>query len=243
MLRATWLDRIVHRFQHRWETNAQYRAAVSGVVGLVVILSMCACMGVMTTAANATLASLGLGSASTSTGSSNTNTGTNTHTANEKFPISTPFSATNPPAPLSTIASSGTAGPDPTPTATDTPVPTDTPGGGGGGGGGGACSGGNSGVSWSLSPCPMHVGDNVTLTFTTSIYAGRGIGQVEFNYGCTDGNPACGYILTGMSFSSSGVWSNTLKVPSDALTGIPASGNCVVQGGPTVFVRGPAVLA
>src|SRR5512146_1635886 len=41
MGRRSWLDSIVYRFQHHWETNPQYRAAVSGVVGLVLILSLC----------------------------------------------------------------------------------------------------------------------------------------------------------------------------------------------------------
>ena len=38
----TWLDLVVRRFQDRWETDPQYRALVSGVVGLVLVITLCA---------------------------------------------------------------------------------------------------------------------------------------------------------------------------------------------------------
>src|SRR5258707_12299956 len=59
--RISWLDSLVYGFQHRWETNPQYRAAVSGVAGLAMVLVLCACLGVLTTAANAALAGFGGG--------------------------------------------------------------------------------------------------------------------------------------------------------------------------------------
>ena len=58
--RPSWLDYFVRRFQDRWETNPQYRAMVSGVVGLALILTLCTCTGLMTVVSNSALASLGL---------------------------------------------------------------------------------------------------------------------------------------------------------------------------------------
>ena len=58
--RVSWLDHIVRRFQDRWETNPQYRALISGVVGLALILTLCTCTGLMTVVSNNALASLGL---------------------------------------------------------------------------------------------------------------------------------------------------------------------------------------
>src|SRR5258708_5507531 len=59
--RISWVDNLVYRFQHRWETNPQYRAAASGVAGVAMILVLCACLGILTTAANAALAGFGGG--------------------------------------------------------------------------------------------------------------------------------------------------------------------------------------
>jgi hypothetical protein len=137
---------MVRRFQDRWETNPQYRAMISGVVGLTLIVTLCTCTGVMTLVTNNALASLGL---TNSNGSNNINstTGTSKQGKGPQFPTATfgPSAPTLTPV-GSPIASSQT----PPPVGTDTPVPTDTPiqtcyyncgGGGGGGGGGGTVTG------------------------------------------------------------------------------------------------------
>src|SRR5258707_5770693 len=86
--RISWLDSLVYGFQHRWETNPQYRAAVSGVAGLAMVLVLCACLGVLTTAANAALAGFGVGGGN---GLLHTNdTGTGQLAAGREIPPSAP---------------------------------------------------------------------------------------------------------------------------------------------------------
>src|SRR5579863_1957896 len=57
---ANFLDLMLARFRHRWETDRQYRAAMSGVIGLVTLIGMCACMGVVSAFANGALTGTGL---------------------------------------------------------------------------------------------------------------------------------------------------------------------------------------
>src|SRR5215469_10502787 len=86
--RVSWLDYMVRRFQDRWETNPQYRAMISGVVGLTLILTLCTCTGLMTLVTNNALASLGL---TNGNGSNNINstTGTGKEGAGLTFPTAT----------------------------------------------------------------------------------------------------------------------------------------------------------
>ncbi len=121
MRRLSWLDSLVYGFQHRWETNPQYRAAVSGVVGLLTILMLCACLGVLTTVANATLAGFGAGSSGGVLVS--TDTGTGKLAAGQKFPTATP--PTLPAGALAAGAIPNSQTPKPGPT--EAPTPTDTP--------------------------------------------------------------------------------------------------------------------
>ncbi len=138
MFERSWLDRFVRRFQDRWETNAQYRAAVTGVVGLGMVLLLCVCMLLVATTANSALASFGLTS-SNNDANTQGSSGSRTLGGVATFPIATfpPFQTPAIP-PVSTLPDSGT----PPPAPTDTPIPTDTPtatpctsncGGGGGG--------------------------------------------------------------------------------------------------------------
>lgn len=55
MRRISGLDALIARFRHRWETDRQYRAAMSGIIGLVVVVSMCGCMGIVSVMANGAL--------------------------------------------------------------------------------------------------------------------------------------------------------------------------------------------
>src|SRR5258708_6426330 len=86
--RISWLDNLVYGFQHRWETNPQYRAAASGVAGVAMILVLCACLGILTTAANAALAGFGVGNGNGLLGTNDTGTGK--LAAGQKFPTPTP---------------------------------------------------------------------------------------------------------------------------------------------------------
>ncbi|MGZ3663989.1 MAG: hypothetical protein ACXWQR_09825 [Ktedonobacterales bacterium] len=172
MRRDSWLDRIVFNFQHRWETNAQYRATVSGVVGLLLIVAMCSCTGIVSALANGALASVGLGTGSgptTNQGSGILNTGTNPITGAKQFAIPTQVWTPGVVPPASPIPNSQT----PAPTATSAPTPTDTPtptpctsncGGGGGGGGGYSVT-----VTASITPSPLVGGQQATIHIQTSV--------------------------------------------------------------------------
>jgi hypothetical protein len=62
---GSFLDQLVDRFRHRWETDRQYRAAASGVLGLVVLIALCSCAGIVSSATSRVLADYGFGSNST----------------------------------------------------------------------------------------------------------------------------------------------------------------------------------
>ena len=132
---------MIHRFQDRWETDRQFRAMFSGVLGLVMIVALCSCMGVVTTVANNTLATVNAARDSGTT-SKNTNTGTGQVQALPTFPTATvpPWPQSGPPT-YGVIPNSQTPVPSPSAEPTATEMPTATPcqtgcGGGGGGGGG-----------------------------------------------------------------------------------------------------------
>src|SRR5215831_18654203 len=55
------LDHLIHRFQHRWETNPQFRAAMSGVLGLSLIIFLCVGVVGVNAAATRVLGAVGIG--------------------------------------------------------------------------------------------------------------------------------------------------------------------------------------
>ncbi|MFI5273387.1 MAG: hypothetical protein ACHQ4H_10195 [Ktedonobacterales bacterium] len=235
MTRISWLDRIVYRFQHRWETSPQYRAVVSGVVGLCVILTMCSCMGLLNQTASSALAAIGLGGASAAQAQGTPNTGTNQLTGYQSIPTPTVLYPTGNAIPIGTIADSQT--PPPYATATDTPPPataTDTPTSGGGGGGGSAsCNGGSGSVTWSFSPCPAVHGQSVTFTLHAPNQPGHQM-QFEVGFGmCSDG---CAWVYSPTTIGSDGYWSHTGTIPNDASG--PVTGNFSVNGGPSGIILG-----
>src|SRR6185312_5450468 len=158
MRRRSGLDRLIYRFQDRWETDRQFRAMVSGVLGLVMIIALCSCMGVVTTVANNAVASVNASRNVGVANSQNADTGIGQIKGVPTFPTAT--------APSWQPGSSPSAGviPDsqtPLPPPTATPQPTvpcigNCGGGGGGGGGGGptTCNGGSQNT-WALTPCPQ----------------------------------------------------------------------------------------
>ncbi len=167
--RPSVLDRTLQRWQHRWETDRQFRAAWSGVAGLVIIVALCACMGTVSTLVSATISGLAgasSGSPKASIGTPDTNTGQ--IGAAQSFPTFTSQALPQPSyPPVDKIPNSKT----PLPTATAAPTPTDPPtatpcisncGGGGGGGGGGGT------VTGTPSPTVWNGGKSVHFTVHTS---------------------------------------------------------------------------
>src|SRR5579872_2831001 len=211
--RPSWLDQWVYRFQHRWETNPQYRAAVSGVCGLVLIVLMCSCTGILATVTNAAFA----GAGGSNGGSGNTNTGAATVQAQATFPTMTipPYTVSTIPA--GNIPNSQTPPPGPTATPTDLPAtPTDTPG--GGGGPPGTCSGTSGGGTWQFSPCPQTHGQSGTLIIQDSAYPNRTV-NIVLSFGQCSGNAQCTILITpdkGYHLDGSGYLAFSYTVPPQA---------------------------
>jgi hypothetical protein len=124
---VSFLDELVNRFRHRWEIDRQFRAAASGVVGLVVIVALCSCAGIASTMANSVFAGSGLaGGGGGGSGPQSQDTGTLKGFAGiptETIPPWTP--GTLPPAPPA--PTSATEVPTATAAPTATPKPTETP--------------------------------------------------------------------------------------------------------------------
>ncbi len=231
MRRPTWLDQIVYSFQHRWETNPQFRAMASGLVGLVVILMMCSCMGVLNATANSALAAIGLGGTGSSANIEGTpNTGTNQANGYQPIPTPSVVYPTGVVPPEATVPQSQT--PPPYPTATSTATPTDTPG-PGGGGGGGSCNGGGGGTSWSFNPGPPVHGQSVTFALSAPGHGGQ---QIQLHVTC--GSTLIGY-ASPFTVPGGGSWSETVTL--NASDAGPCSGFYQIGGGPTVLVNGPTI--
>jgi hypothetical protein len=236
--RPSWLDQWVYRFQHRWETNAQYRAAVSGVCGLVLIVLMCSCTGLLATVANAGLAGLGGGGANGGTG----NTGTKQLGSQQSFPTSTIPPYTVATIQAGNIPDSQTPPPGPTATPTDLPAtPTDTPS-GGGGPPPGTCSGTSAGANWQFSPCPQSPGQSGSVIVHDPAYAGHGVNAVVSFGQCPTG-VSCTVLYTpnlGYHFDGSGTLVLPYTIPPQAEPNTaPESGMVNITGGPTVTFTGP----
>src|SRR5260221_181515 len=120
---ASFLDDLVERFRHRWETDRQYRAAASGVLGVVVLVVLCSCAGIVSTVTNNVLASGGFLSSGTPN-SVGTQSTSNTVLQSAVFPTETIPAWTPgvipgaPPVPNSQT---------PVPIPTAVPSPTDLP--------------------------------------------------------------------------------------------------------------------
>ena len=237
--RINALDRMIHRFQDRWETDRQFRAMLSGVLGLVMVVALCSCMGVVTTVANSALA--GVSAARNSGGpSQNTNTGTGQIHALPTFPIATapPLPQSGPPT-YSVIPDSKTPVPSATVPPTATPQPTQS--GGGGGGGPTTCQGSQSGSSWNLAPCPQVAGQGGTLNISAPRYPNATL-NIVLSLGSCDNctflfTPAQGYKLDG-----SGNASISYTVPAAAANStVPISGMINIGGGPTLGISAAPV--
>jgi hypothetical protein len=120
------LDHLIQRFQHRWETNPQFRAAMSGVLGLSLIVFLCVGVAGVNAAATRALAAIGFGSAGGNQG--NLDPGGQIVNGNWIFytPTVQDWKGGGTPG-SSPIANSQTPQPSPTPTATPPDAPTATP--------------------------------------------------------------------------------------------------------------------
>ncbi len=198
--RNSWIDYFVRRFQDRWETNPQYRAMVSGVVGLVLILTLCTCTGLMTVVGNSALASLGLTNGNNGTGF-NSNTGTGKIGSSPHFPTATfnnvPTGGATPAG--SPIGNSQTPVPSATVSPTEGTDPTATPTSGGTNNAQFVCTGTADGVTWTFNPCPLKVGQGGSLTISAPAYRNTGTNIIVsfgacFKGDCTiDDPPSAGF--------------------------------------------------
>ncbi len=218
--RLSWLDAVVYRFQHRWETNPQFRAAATGAIGLIVVIGMCSCMGITGAVANSVLAGAGAGGG----GSYGLDTGTGKLAAPTAFPTYTlpPYTPGSVPA-VSPIPNSQT--PQPGPTAQ--PTPTDTVGiGGPGGTMPTTCNGGSHGGTWAFTPCPVVHGQSVTLSVSAGkTHAGASMYVVvQFNA------QNCTWLLYP-NLDANGNWSVTDVVPAcGANATVPLGGEINITG-------------
>lgn len=157
------LDHLIHRFQHRWETNPQFRAAMSGVLGLSLIIFLCVGVAGVNAAANRVLGAVGFGSAGG--GQGNIDPGGQIVNGNWTFytPTVPDWKGGSTPG-SSPINNSQTPQPSPTPTATPPDAATATPCKGNCGGGGGKGT-----LRATYSPATWKNGDTSrSITFTAS---------------------------------------------------------------------------
>jgi hypothetical protein len=231
---------MVRRFQDRWETNPQYRAMISAVVGLALIVTLCTCTGVMTLVANNALASLGLTNGS---GSNNINSQTGTGNVKDglKFPTAT-FGALTPVlTPVgSPIPSSQTPPPASTATPTATDNPTSTTGGGGPNTAQFVCTGTGNGITWTFSPCPLVHGQGGSLTISAPGHPNTGT-NILVNFGnCTAGSNCTIDDPPSSTFQTNGSGTEVISftVPADAqVGGPPMSGMIQLSSGQSVGIN------
>jgi len=124
MIRRSRLDGAIERFQHRWETNPQFRATMAGVLGVIFLVFMCACVGLVSVSTQSALAAMGFGgSNNNSADQGSTYTGAKAAQGIATIPIATVMLGTPQPIPDATLPPSGT----PLPTPTLAPTPTTPP--------------------------------------------------------------------------------------------------------------------
>jgi len=238
--RYSRLDYFVRRFQDRWETNPQYRAMVSGGVGLVLILTLCTCTGVMTVVSNNALVSLGLASSGNNGNNINSSTGTNKLTGALTFPTAT-FSASQVPTGGATPQGSpiGTSGtPVPNATATPTEDANPTPTSGGGNNSPFVCTGTADGVTWTFNPCPLMVGQSGSMTISAPAYPNTSTNIIVSFGACPKGD--CTIDDPGNAFktNASGIEVISFTVAADVQVGVaPVTGEIGLGSGPTTSIN------
>jgi hypothetical protein len=219
-----------------------------GLIGLVLLLSLCACTGLLAVEGNNFLSLFGL---TNSTGG-NPAIGSNTNTGGGgpqtlKFPTATFGSVSSQATPGGgDISPSQTQLPNTTPTTPGNPNGNGNPTPGGGGGGGGSntaqfqCSGGSNGsVTWTFSPCPLVHGRAGTLTISAPKYPNVAT-NIILSFGNCPTNNDCTQLYTPASYKldASGTETISFTVPADVqVNGPPVSGPIELAGGPTVGIN------
>jgi hypothetical protein len=217
---------------------------VTGVIGLAIIVAICASGTLVAMAARSALTGLGVVNGSTAYNGS-LSTGTQKVRAVESFPTPTFGASTDTTIPpVATIPSSQTPAPGPTPTASPTPFPTAPTGGGPGGQVPTTCNGAASGVTWDITPCPLTHGQGGTIVVVARAYAGAPI-NIVLSFGVCSGTSGCSYVYSpasGYHLDASGSLSISFTVPKDAQPGAaPVSGMINITGGPTVGISAAPV--
>lgn len=207
MMRPSWLDSMVERFQHNWETNPQYRAVVSGVAGLVAIVGLCAVMGVAFSFANAVGGSIG-GVNQNNNGSFVNSSGPSSQPTQITFPMLTltpwPDSSAPNAAPL---PASGTPQPTVTPVPTATLAPTPTPC-------KSNCGGGPAdNITVSISPSPFDTVNPITVYVQTTYPNDQFAISVTW--------PTGGYVPQGYSGTTDGSGAGSVSIGT-----VPSGSTC-----------------
>ncbi len=224
------LDPFIFNFQHRWETNRQFRATAGAVIALTATLLLCACVALATTLTTSAIARANVGLAGGGNGTPNT--GTSAFNNPTAFPTNTVPSWVSPGQPAaSPIPNSKT--PQPTANASPTGRPTVTPG---GGPPVTTCNGGSRGVQWALNPCPQVAGQPGTLTIQAPRYPNTGV-NIILSFGCVGAGCTLDYTPSQAVTDASGNLSLSYTVPAAAAnSSVPISGYIQPQGGPQVSI-------
>lgn len=247
-------DARIERFQHRWETDRQFRATWGSVLALSLVVVLCSCVTLVGTTTNRALASAGLlasGSANSSSQLASAGgphpSGTAGANINEQFPTPTSTPGNSAPVPpTSPIPDSLTPLPSPTVQATATPsataAPTQTASGGSDiyNGRTPVCSGALGNGSWQLSPCPLVHGQGGSLILSDPGDAGKQV-NIVLNFGQCPGNSSCTFLSTptpSVTLDGSGHLTLSFTVPANAQPGaLPVSGMVnVSSGASTTFI-------
>ncbi|HEX6122163.1 MAG TPA: hypothetical protein VFY89_03330 [Ktedonobacterales bacterium] len=231
-------DRLMQRFQHRWETDRQWRAMMGGALALFALVALCGTVTGVAAAANQVLGPAGLGLVDIgqpAQSDGTPDTGARLVNGVLTFPTPTAVWTVGAIPALSPIPNSQTPIPKATaaqPTPTPSPTPTNT----GGGGGSLNCSGSGGGISYALSPCPQIHGQNGTLTIQGQKRDAGATLNIVLQLGSCSG---CGKLFMpeqGYRLDGNGYIAITYSIPADAATGQPITGmiNLSTGGGTTI---------
>ena len=117
------LDRWLQRFQHRWETDPRWRAAMSAALALVAVVGLCVTVFGIANATAGVLGGLGVLTNTAPQSGGNPDTGAQLVNGTTQFPTPTQSWAVGTAPAVGTIADSQTPQPTPTPAPTPSPTP------------------------------------------------------------------------------------------------------------------------
>jgi hypothetical protein len=228
------LDLMVERFQHRWETDGQYRTRISAVAGAALLLFLCTLATVFSLVAS-TAFGFGGGGGSGGGGLSPGSGGPGQAFGAPTFPTGTapPWTPQNVPN-SGPAPNSQTPPPGPTKDRTATPAQFETPT--PGGTPPTTCNGNSGRDTWALSPCPQVAGQSGTLSISAPGHAGAAL-NVTLNFGICANNQNCTLPNQSYQLDSNATATIQYTVPAAAAHNTaPISGSIQVNGGPTLSV-------